>query len=165
VELRQHFTVKELLTDGRRVTGIRGHAAGGAMVSEHAPIIIGADGMRSFVARSVQAPTYEARPTLTCAYYSYWSDLPLMGAELYPRPGQMIILGLTNDGQTSVTVFWPNAAFPQVRTNIEGHFMQALRVYPAWPSGYATADGPSSSTVAPTSRSSSASRMVLGGPW
>lgn len=129
-ELREHFTVKELLTDGRRVTGIRGHAVGGAMVSEQAPIVIGADGMRSFVARSVQAPTYETRPTLTCAYYSYWSDLPLAGAELYPRPGQMIILGLTNDGQTSVTVFWPNAAFSKVRTDIEGHFMQALEGIP-----------------------------------
>lgn len=93
------------------------------MVSEQAPIVIGADGMHPFVVRSVQAPTYEVQPTLTCAYYSYWSDLPLTGAELYPRPGQMIILGLTNNGQTSVTVFWPNAAFTEVRTDIEGHFM------------------------------------------
>jgi 2-polyprenyl-6-methoxyphenol hydroxylase-like FAD-dependent oxidoreductase len=130
VELREHFTVKELISDGERVTGIRGHAAGGATVTEQARIVIGADGMRSFVARSVQAPSYNVRPSLTCAYYSYWSDLPLAGAELYPRPDRMIILGLTNDGQTSVTVFWPNAAFTEVRTNVERHFMQALEIVP-----------------------------------
>src|SRR5438046_273760 len=33
-ELREHFTVKELLTDGERITGIRGHAASGAEVTE-----------------------------------------------------------------------------------------------------------------------------------
>src|SRR5215213_10200743 len=78
-ELREHFTVKELITDGKRVTGIRGHTAGGAMVTEQARIVIGADGLRSFVARSVQAPSYNVRPALTCAYYSYWDDLPLAG--------------------------------------------------------------------------------------
>src|SRR5690349_7367167 len=63
-ELREHFTVTELLMDGERVRGIRGHAAGGATVTEEARIVIGADGLRSFVARSVQAPAYDARPAL-----------------------------------------------------------------------------------------------------
>jgi 2-polyprenyl-6-methoxyphenol hydroxylase-like FAD-dependent oxidoreductase len=130
-ELREHFTVKELLTDGERVTGIRGHTAGGAMVTEQARIVIGADGLRSFVARSVQAPMYHARPALTCAYYSYWSDLPLEGAELYPRPGQMIAIGPTNDNLTSITIGWPNAEFHQVRTDIEGHFMRAIDRVPS----------------------------------
>jgi 2-polyprenyl-6-methoxyphenol hydroxylase-like FAD-dependent oxidoreductase len=130
-ELREHFTVKELLTDGERVTGIRGHTAGGAMVTEQAQIVIGADGLRSFVARSVQAPMYHARPALTCAYYSYWSDLPLEGAELYPRPGQMIAIGPTNDNLTSITIGWPSAAFHQVRADIEGHFMRAIDQVPS----------------------------------
>jgi 2-polyprenyl-6-methoxyphenol hydroxylase-like FAD-dependent oxidoreductase len=38
---------------------------------------------------------------------------------------------LTNDGQTSVTVFWPNAAFSEVRTDIERHFMRALEGIPS----------------------------------
>jgi 2-polyprenyl-6-methoxyphenol hydroxylase-like FAD-dependent oxidoreductase len=129
-ELREHFTVDELLMDGERVIGIRGHAAGGPTVAEKARIVVGADGLRSFVARSVQAPAYHARPALTCAYYSYWSDLPLEGPALYPRPGRMIIAGPTNDGQTIVVVFWPNAAFPQVRADLEGHFLQALDLAP-----------------------------------
>src|SRR5436305_2441293 len=38
-ELREHFSVADILTDGERVTGIRGHAAGGAMMTEHARIV------------------------------------------------------------------------------------------------------------------------------
>ncbi|HST06224.1 MAG TPA: FAD-dependent monooxygenase [Chloroflexia bacterium] len=114
-ELREHFTVSELLMDGDRVTGIRGHAADGVTVTERARIVIGADGMRSLVARSVQIPTYDAKPGLTCIYYSYWSDLDLEGAELYSRPQQMIIISPTNDDQSLVTVFWPRDAFQSVR--------------------------------------------------
>lgn len=131
-ELRERFTVQELLTDGERVTGIRDHVAGGAMVTEEAHIVIGADGQRSFVARSVQAPTYHARPTLTCAYYSYWGDLPVAGAELYPRPDRMISTSPTNDGQTIIIVFWPRAMFHAVRADIEGHFMKALDLAPSF---------------------------------
>ena len=28
------------------------------------------------MARAVAAPAYRSRPALTCAYYSYWSDVP-----------------------------------------------------------------------------------------
>jgi 2-polyprenyl-6-methoxyphenol hydroxylase-like FAD-dependent oxidoreductase len=131
-ELREHFTVTELLMDGDRVRGVRGHAAGGATVDEEARMVVGADGLRSVVARGVRAPACNARPALTCAYYSYWSDLPLEGVELYPRPNRMIITGPTNDGQTIVVVFWPNAAFHEVRTDIEGHFMRSLECAPGF---------------------------------
>src|SRR5262249_45443341 len=72
-EARMGFVVDELVWDGSRVVGIRGRASGGATVTELASLVVGADGMHSLVARSVQAPTYEARPGLTCNYYSYWS--------------------------------------------------------------------------------------------
>jgi 2-polyprenyl-6-methoxyphenol hydroxylase-like FAD-dependent oxidoreductase len=124
--LREHFTVRELLGDGERITGIRGHAVGGATVAEAARIVIGADGRRSFVARSVQAPTYQARPARTCAYYAYWSAVPIAGAEWYSRPGLMISSGPTHDGQTIVIINWPSATFPVVRADIAGQFMQAL---------------------------------------
>jgi flavin-dependent dehydrogenase len=125
-ELREHFSVKELVTDGERVVGIRGHAVGGAMVTEKARIVIGADGLRSLVARTVQAATYNVRLTLTCAYYTYWSEVPIQGAELYPRPERAIIAAPTNDGQTFTIVYWPNAAFHEVRSDIEGSFLNAL---------------------------------------
>jgi flavin-dependent dehydrogenase len=128
-ELRERFTVDELLSDEGRVTGIRGRV-GGATLTERARIVIGADGLHSLVARRVQAPAYYAHPARTCAYYTYWNDVPLSGAELYPRPGRMIIAGPTNDGQAIVIVYWPRNQFRRVRADIEGSFLEALAVAP-----------------------------------
>ena len=125
-ELRDHFVVQELVWDGDRVVGIRGRVAGGPTVTERARIVVGADGMRSLVARSVDAPTYDTRPSLTCAFYSYWGDVTVDATELYARPERMIIAAPTNDGATLVIAYWPNAAFDQVRTDVEGSFLAAL---------------------------------------
>jgi flavin-dependent dehydrogenase len=99
-------------------------------VTEKARIVIGADGLHSFIARTVRAATYQARPALTCAYYSYWSEVPIQNAELYPRPDRAIIAAPTNDGQAFIIVYWPNAAFHEVRSNIEGNYLKALDLAP-----------------------------------
>src|SRR6266849_10133359 len=82
--------LQELLVNGSQVTGVRGRAAGGPTVNETARIVIGADGMRSIIARSVQAEVYEAYPRLACYYYAYWSGMPADALELYPRPGLIV---------------------------------------------------------------------------
>lgn len=125
-ELRERFSVEELTTDGGVVTGIRGRDDKGSTVTEKARIVIGADGARSFVARSIQAPVYFDRGMLTCNYYSYWSSVPLEGVELYPRERRMIVADKTNDGLTLIVVVWPKEDFNQVRSNIEGEFMRAI---------------------------------------
>jgi len=130
-EVRERFSVDELVRDGERVVGIRGRAAGGGTVTEKAPIVVGADGMRSFVARTVQAPVYDARPGLTCAYYTYWSGVPLDGAELYPRDGRLIGTSPTNDGLAIVIAFWPKAEFRRVRADIERHFLDVAELAPS----------------------------------
>ncbi|MGA7669015.1 MAG: NAD(P)/FAD-dependent oxidoreductase [Nitrolancea sp.] len=129
-EFREHFGLQELLMDGDTVTGIRGRTEAGNVVDEKARIVIGADGLRSAVARGVAATTYNVRPTLSCAYYTYFSDVPYDGGELYPRPGQMIITVPTNDNLLMTAVFWPNSEFHQVRSDIEGSFMRALDLAP-----------------------------------
>lgn len=131
VEFRDHFSVSELVSDGKRITGIRGHRAGGQTVTEMARIVIGADGVHSFVARAVQAEIYNYRPATACSYYSYWTGLPLNGAELYNRPGRAIVAGPTNDDTTLVIVSWPIDEFHQVRADIDGAFLQALELAPA----------------------------------
>src|SRR5262249_43170127 len=76
-ELRQGFAVTELLREGDRVAGVRGQSYGGANVAERGRVVVGADGRRSTVARLVGAAEYDARPALTCAYYGYWSGVPI----------------------------------------------------------------------------------------
>src|SRR6266498_3874043 len=63
-ELRERFTVSEVLIEDGTVTGIRGHAKDGAPVTERARLVVGADGLHSSVARAVQAATYHEQPTL-----------------------------------------------------------------------------------------------------
>ena len=96
-EVRQGFTVQELLWDGDRVVGIRGRA-NGATVEERAHIVIGADGARSFVARSVRAATYHEVPATTVNVYSYWRGLDIDAIELYSRPSRFFVAAPTNDG-------------------------------------------------------------------
>jgi flavin-dependent dehydrogenase len=131
-EVRQRFVVDGLLTDGDRVVGIRGHDIGGATVEERAAIVIGADGMHSVVARSVGASSYNEKPSLTCAYYSYWDGMPRDdAARLYVRVGNTIVFGPTNDGLSLLIVYWPRNRFDEVRTAIEGRFLEALQLAPA----------------------------------
>ncbi|HEX6556375.1 MAG TPA: NAD(P)/FAD-dependent oxidoreductase [Ktedonobacteraceae bacterium] len=129
-ELREGFFVEEILRDGDRVTGIQGRLPGGRSVKEQARLVIGADGMRSLVANSVQAPTYQAKPALTCAYYGYWSGVPLAGAEIYMRPRRMFITFPTNEKLTCIYVAWPISEFHTVRADIAGNFLQALDLAP-----------------------------------
>jgi flavin-dependent dehydrogenase len=129
-ELREGFFVEEILRDGDRVTGIQGRHPGGRSMKEQARIVIGADGMRSLVARSMQAPIYQAKPALTCAYYGYWSGVPLAGAEVYMRPNRMFIAFPTNEKLACICVVWPHSEFHAFRADIAGNFLQTLDLAP-----------------------------------
>jgi 2-polyprenyl-6-methoxyphenol hydroxylase-like FAD-dependent oxidoreductase len=59
-DAREGFTVEELLVEDETVVGVRGHAKGAKSVEERARIVIGADGVNSFVARLWRA--LEAAP-------------------------------------------------------------------------------------------------------
>jgi 2-polyprenyl-6-methoxyphenol hydroxylase-like FAD-dependent oxidoreductase len=124
-EVRQSYPVDGLAVDGDRVIGI--HSRGR---TERARMVIGADGANSLVARSVGAPVYNDAGTLTCAYYAYFRGVEMGGAELYVRPGRMIVAAPTNDGQVVIIVFWPNDEFHAVRADVERRFMAALELAP-----------------------------------
>jgi len=126
-ELRERFTVEELTTDGKSITGIRGRDATGGSITEHARIVIGADGARSMVAEAVKAPIYFDRGMLTCNYYSYWSGVPHEGVELYPREGRTIVVDKTNDGLSMICIVFPKAEFDRIRSNIEGEYLRTIQ--------------------------------------
>jgi flavin-dependent dehydrogenase len=131
-ELREGFTVRDLLWDADSVVGIRGDAKGGASVAERARIVIGADGLHSVVARGVGAPTYRDVPTLTWIYYSYWSGVPMTGASIN-RQDDLAMLGFpTNDDLTCVAAFGPIEGFHAFRADIEGSFERALERFPVF---------------------------------
>jgi 2-polyprenyl-6-methoxyphenol hydroxylase-like FAD-dependent oxidoreductase len=97
-------------------------------VTEHARLVIGADGRHSMVAKAVQAPEYGAVPSLTCAYYSYWSGVDCDRAQLYSRPGRAIAAMPTNDGLTCVYVAARRADVHAFRADPEGEVNATLRL-------------------------------------
>ena len=131
-ELREGFTVDEVLAADGTVTGIRGHAQGGTEVTEGARVVIGADGMRSLLARTVQAEQYDERRSHSVIYYTYWSGLPVDGYEVTLRPESRRGWGLipTHDGLTVMPFGWPVEEFKANRGDIEGNLFAAADLVP-----------------------------------
>ncbi len=133
-ELREGFTVEEVLVEDGRATGIRGHGTGGRTVTERARVVIGADGMRSPVARAVGAERYDEAPRLAPLYYAYWSGLAVDRFDTYAREehGRGWAANPTNDGLTCVVVGWPPAQFEANRRDVEGAYMRTFELAPAF---------------------------------
>ncbi|GAA3709231.1 NAD(P)/FAD-dependent oxidoreductase [Gordonia hankookensis] len=74
-EIRERCTATDLVVRGNRVMGLRYADDDDRTHEVHAPVVIGADGRRSFVAERVGArvPTLAA-PSGRACYYAYWSD-------------------------------------------------------------------------------------------
>jgi 2-polyprenyl-6-methoxyphenol hydroxylase-like FAD-dependent oxidoreductase len=125
-ELREGFSVTELIVDRDRVVGVRGHAGGDVEVSEYARVVIGADGVHSRVAEQVNAPRYREGPVLASAYYAYWSGVPAAGARWILRPGRGFAMIPTNDGLTLVLAAWPQAEVAQVKQDLQGNYLREV---------------------------------------
>ncbi|MBH5337823.1 NAD(P)/FAD-dependent oxidoreductase [Streptomyces pactum] len=108
-ELREQVAVRELLTDDTgTVTGIRGELPHRTPVTEHARVVIGADGANSTVARLVGAEKYDAAPVLNKSHWSYWSGLPHDGrVRTYRHNNKHCFTWPTHDGLTIVGVALP----------------------------------------------------------
>jgi len=124
-ELRDGFSVHELLWDNNCVAGIRGQHKG-TVVTEKARIIIGADGMFSMVAKAVKAPEYKSQPGLEGSWYAYWSGVPMKGWHLWLRPNRVVFSYNTNDNLTLIGVAFPAREIDAVRSNVEKHHWQTI---------------------------------------
>lgn len=129
-EIREGFTVEELLFEDGRVTGVRGHTQGGKSIAEHARVVIGADGRHSLVAKGVRPEQYNEKPPLASAYYTYWSNLPADGFEVYIRPYRGWGAVPTHDDLTMVVIGWPYAKFDSNRKDVEGAYLKSFELAP-----------------------------------
>jgi len=133
VEVREGFTVEELMFDNGRVTGLRGHDKGGETVTENARVVIGADGVNSFVAKAVDAQKYNEKAPVLAVYYSYWSGMPSTGRfDTWTRPNRGFASWPTNDGLMLIVSGWPITEFEANKKDVEGNFMKNLDLAPAF---------------------------------
>jgi flavin-dependent dehydrogenase len=130
-QVREGFTVDEIVVEDGRVVGVRGHSKAGAAVTERAPIVIGADGRQSRVAAAVRPEQYNEKPPLLASYYTYWSGLPMKGRfETYIRPQRGFAAVPTHDGLTLVIAGWPHAEMEANKNDIEGNYLKTLALAP-----------------------------------
>jgi 2-polyprenyl-6-methoxyphenol hydroxylase-like FAD-dependent oxidoreductase len=129
-EVREAFTVEEIVWEEGKVAGIRGHSQEGGTLDERARVVIGADGRNSLVARAASTEKYNEKPKLLCGYYSYWSGLPMDGFETYIRPARSFAAWPTHDELTLVIGGWPYAELETNRKDIEGNFMKMVDMAP-----------------------------------
>jgi 2-polyprenyl-6-methoxyphenol hydroxylase-like FAD-dependent oxidoreductase len=102
-EIRYGITVTGVRWDRQgRAAGIVGRHRTGRRVAIDARFVVGADGMRSTIARHVAAPIEQQGAGSTAVVYGYWSGLDTSGYEWIFRPNACAGVIPTNDGLACV---------------------------------------------------------------
>lgn len=132
VEVRERFSVEEILIEEGTVVGIRGRDHDGRAVLERARVVVGADGHNSRVARAVGAEVYNELPVLEYAFYTFWSGLPVDTFLVLIRDDRGIAAVPTNDGLTLVLVGCPADQAPAFKADVEGNYLAGVERAPAF---------------------------------
>jgi len=101
--------------DAGRVRGARISGADRATTDVVADLVIGADGMRSRVARILDAEVDYTVPHAACSIYGYWRGVPFEGNHWFYDPGVSIGTIPTNDDATCVFALIPQSRFRERR--------------------------------------------------
>jgi 2-polyprenyl-6-methoxyphenol hydroxylase-like FAD-dependent oxidoreductase len=131
VEIREGFSVDEVLVEDGAVVGITGKSADGTAVTERAKVVIGADGRNSVVAKAVKPEQYNEKPAVGPAYYTYWSGVGSSGFEVYVRENLGMAAFPTHDDLTLVIVGQTPEVYAESRKDVEGHYLKAIDTAPA----------------------------------
>jgi flavin-dependent dehydrogenase len=127
-QLRTGLSVTGVVTDGSgRVGGVTARAADGTVHELAASVVVGADGLRSRIARAVGARMIDERPATGAAHYAYVAGLDGDGFEFHVGPAALAGVFRTHDGEANVWVCSP-ADRPAVGAEDRtGDFLRLLR--------------------------------------
>jgi flavin-dependent dehydrogenase len=131
-EVREGYTVDEIMVEEGAVVGVRGRDADGRAVDDRARVVIGADGRNSRLAKAVQPQQYHEKPVLQLSYYTYWSGLPVDGAELVIRPDGGWGAFPTHDDLTLVVVGRPAAEQAAYKRDVEHNYLKIFDSHPVF---------------------------------
>ena len=92
---------------GGRVVGVTVRDADGSVREIHARLVIGADGVRSRIARAVGAGMLDERPSDAAAHYVYVAGLEADGFEFHLGGTGFAGVFPTNDGEANVWICHP----------------------------------------------------------
>jgi flavin-dependent dehydrogenase len=133
--VRERFRLTDLVIENGVVAGIRGEDESGSH-EFRAALVVGADGMRSTVAKIAEARlgAFE-RTEVPCArayYYSYHEDVSWqrfgddLVTELDAGPGQGALLCRCENGRVVAAVAFDASLMHSFRTDLDGNFKREL---------------------------------------
>jgi len=135
VVVRENLRVTDLLIDDHAVRGVRGEDQSGPL-EFRAPLVIGADGMRSTVAKiAEQRIDAFKRRDVPCArtyYYAYYKDVDAarLGDELVTEfeasPGAGNLVCRCEDGRVVAAAAFDATAMQSFRTDLEANLRRHL---------------------------------------
>lgn len=135
ITLREGFTVQDVLWGQERVVGVRGRQGGGAEETFYARAVIGADGKRSLIARTVGAPIYDRIEGQNCIFYAYYRNVTPLH-----EPSAVVYIGAdqrtaalvfdADDGLTVISVGVPAPEFAEARKDPEATLERVWRSIP-----------------------------------
>jgi flavin-dependent dehydrogenase len=141
VDVRFGVTVTGVcLDDAGRACGVYGHDATGAPLQVDARFVVGADGLRSRVARSVRAEVVEQRGDGGATQYAYFDGLSWDGIELIAAERALTGVFPTHDGQACIWICSPrnrHARGPPRSRNSGGGIHRLPAAYRPGPRGAA----------------------------
>ncbi len=115
-DVRYGVTVSAVQRDPRgRAVGVIGHDRTGASIRINARYVVGADGQRSRVARSVEAAVSEVGGADGAAQYAYYAGIPWTGIELFVAARAFAGVFPTHDGEACIWVCTPSTDANEVR--------------------------------------------------
>ena len=128
-EVREGVRVTDLMFEGGRVAGVRGED-----FELRAPLVIGADGRRSTVARLVGAdrPHRESASGRAC-FYAYWEDPRhewRTTAAQWREGGELGTAFPCDDGLTLVLLQPPVGRAPEFRADLAGAYARTVNSIP-----------------------------------
>ena len=106
--------LKGLRAEDRRVTGVVLEDESGQVHRVESRLVVGADGVRSTVAKLVGAQVYRQGKHATATMYGHWSNVQIAGYEWYFVPGLSAGAIPTNADQVCVFVAVPGADFTKL---------------------------------------------------
>ena len=115
-DVRHGVTVSQVQRDQRgRAVGVIGRDGTGASIRINARYVVGADGQRSLVARSVEAAVSEVGRADGAAQYAYYAGIPWTGIELFVAARALAGVFPTHDGEGCIWVCTPSSDAAEVR--------------------------------------------------
>ena len=135
IAMREQFRVTDLVVEKGAIVGVRGEDASGGHTF-HAPLVIGADGLRSTIAKlaAEKIGAFE-RKDVKCArayYYAYFEGVPrtqlddTLITEFEASPGSASLACRCNGDLVVAAVAFDAAQMHDFRTDLPSNFMSCI---------------------------------------